>query len=388
MSHDSSWPQEARSALDVVQQVDRVYGPQLPHLRRAGLVLARYGDPRPFLDAKKALTLALAALQALPSPEACAPITSMKASISLWRKVAVARQAYETQLTCHPHAAEFLWLLEEAIVGHRWARRALRRVGLVCRGGAVRFLRRLPAAPAAALEPYCAYRRYALIVQAGLCAGCAAYLAGEGVPAIVQRATLAMRQMWFDSLPLQPAWLMAVPIPEVQAVGALACAGWIRPQIRLYPSVRAALGIAGDPRTVLLERLAGDVFEAFHAGGNTPDAWVKHVRRVVDQTRRMQPKRSLTRAPEAGLESRHTRRKPTQPAPSMLEEWYAKQEARQRLEALIPQAGLSPREAEVLLLQRAGLTHAQIASTLGKAKGSVKQWTFRVHKKLRNAAGL
>jgi DNA-binding CsgD family transcriptional regulator len=312
----------------------------------------------------------------------------MKASISIWRKIAAARQDYETQLTLHPHAAEFLWFLDEAITGRRWARRALRRAGLVCRGGAVRFLRWLHAAPAAALKPYFAYRRYEWILQAGLCAGYAAYQAGEDVSATVQRATLAMRQMWFNSLPLQHALLMAVPIPEVQAVGALAFAGWMRPQIRLYPSVRAALGTAGDPRTVLLKRLGGDVLEAFHAGGRTPDEWVQHVQRLVDQTRQTQPKRGLDHAPEVVLESLNARREHKQHAPSVLEEWYAKQEALQHLEALIPRAGLSPREAEVWSLQCAGLSHAQIASKLGRAKGSVKQWTSRAHKKLRKAAGL
>ena len=131
-------------------------------------------------------------------------LTYMKARISMWQKVAAAQQAYETQLTVHPHAAEFLWFLDEAIVGRRWARRALRpRPGVSWRCSAVS----TPAAcvPAAALAPYFAYRRYELIFQAGLCAGCAAYQAGEDVPAIVQRATLAMRQMWFDSLPLQHA---------------------------------------------------------------------------------------------------------------------------------------------------------------------------------------
>ena len=57
-----------------------------------------------------------------------------------------------------------------------------------------------------------------------------------------------------------------------------------------------------------------------------------------------------------------------QHAPSELEEWYAKQEALQRLEAFIPRAGLSPREAEVWALQCAGLSHRQIASKLGKKK--------------------
>jgi len=197
-----------------------------------------------------------------------------------------------------------------------------------------------------------------------------------------------MRRMWFDTLPLQNALLMAVPISEVQAMGALAFAGWIRRQIKLYPSVRAALGTVEDPRTVLLKRLGGDVLEAFRAGGSTLDEWVKHVQRLVDQTRRTRPKRGLNQAPEFVLESHHAHREHKQHAPNVLEEWCAKQEALQRLEALIPQAGLSPREAEVLALQRAGLSHRQIASKLGKKKGSVKQWTFRAHKKLRKAAGL
>ena len=90
--------------------------------------------------------------------------------------------------------------------------------------------------------------------------------------------------------------------------GALAFAGWMRRQIRLYPSVRAALGTVGDPRTVLLQRLGGDVLEAFHAGGSTLDEWVKYVQRLVDQTRRTQPKRGLNHAPEFVLESHHAHR--------------------------------------------------------------------------------
>ena len=67
MSQDPSCPQEARSALDSVHQVDRLHGPQLPHLRRAGLILARRGDPSPFWKPKDALELALADIQELLS---------------------------------------------------------------------------------------------------------------------------------------------------------------------------------------------------------------------------------------------------------------------------------------------------------------------------------
>src|SRR5262249_7448172 len=155
-----------------------------------------------------------------------------------------------------------------------------------------------------------------LILYAGLVAGCRACQAGATVPEMVECATLAMRQMWFDSLPLQNAWLMAVPIPEIRAVGALASAGWIRPQIKLYPSVRAALGTEGDPRTVLLKRLTGDVFKAFHAGGKTPGEWVKHVQRSVDRVRRKQSTKLLDYAPEHVLERAEGHRQTRQHAPN------------------------------------------------------------------------
>ena len=119
-------------------------------------------------------------------------------------KVAAAQQAYETQLTVHPHAAEFLWFLDEAIVGRRWARRALRaRPGVSWRCSAAS----TPAACRASGSTCALLRVSAVRVNLPGRALCRvrSVPSRRDVPAIVQRATLAMRQMWFDSLPLQHA---------------------------------------------------------------------------------------------------------------------------------------------------------------------------------------
>ena len=162
--------------------------------------------------------------------------------------------------------------------------------------------------------------------------------------------------------------------------------GFMRPHIRIYPSVRLALGKEGEPRTVLLERLPEYILEAHRAGATETSELLEHVRRLVDQNRRTLAKQSLHNAPEPMLERLAAHRSSKQHAPSELDDWHAKQELSQRLDALLPRAGLSPREAEVLSLQCEGLSHAAIASKLGIKKGAVKQYTNRIKKKFQRAA--
>ena len=206
-------------------------------------------------------------------------------------------------------------------------------------------------------------------------------------PALFRRVADAMRGVLLGELPDIFARGLHSPYAFEVEGAALSMAGKVRPGIRIYPSVRKALGESGEPRTVLLGRLPAYVLEVHQTGARGVSELLQGVRRRVDQTRQTLAKRPLHHLPEPMLEKLEGQRHETQHAASELEEWYAKQEYLQRLDEIIPRAGLSRRQAQVQELIRAGLSHSDISSQLGIALGSVKQHTFRAYRKLRKAAG-
>jgi RNA polymerase sigma factor (sigma-70 family) len=206
-------------------------------------------------------------------------------------------------------------------------------------------------------------------------------------PALFTYAADAMRAA-LGELPAVVARDLHSPYAFQGEMAALSLGGYARPHIRLFPSVRRALGDTGEPRTVLLERLPGYIAEASRGGARDICELLESVGRLFNQTRRTQAKRSLHHAPEPVLEALEGHRQKKQHAPSALEEWYAQQEALQRLDALILHAGLSPRQIEILSLVRAGLSHSDIAFQIGINRGTVKQHIHRAQAKLRKAARL
>jgi DNA-directed RNA polymerase specialized sigma24 family protein len=209
--------------------------------------------------------------------------------------------------------------------------------------------------------------------------------AERGFYGILTEAVAAMRAVMFESGPEIAGRGMNLSFPGFCEDAAVNLSGWARPQIKMFPSVRQALGEEGEPRTVLRKRLPEYALQAHSAGAREPSELLEHIRRLFNQTRRTQPKRSLHNASESMLEGREAYRNRKQNAPSALEEWYAKQEALQRLDALIPRAGLSPREAEFLSLSRSGLSYSAIASHKGVKVGTVKTVMFRAKAKLSKA---
>lgn len=194
------------------------------------------------------------------------------------------------------------------------------------------------------------------------------------------KALEAMRAAPQRLLPELVTAFLASPYSFQREATAISVAGHLRPFIRMYPSVRQVLGQYGEPRAVLLERLPADVLEAHAKGARSGSELLASVRRLLNQVRREQPENAL----HLTLEPTSDRREGDHPG--ALEEWAAK-EAAQRLQSLIPCAGLSPRESEYFLLHLRGLSYSTIASQKGVAVGTVKTTMFRAVHKLRNAAG-
>ena len=206
-------------------------------------------------------------------------------------------------------------------------------------------------------------------------------------PGCFTAATAAMRAVLLEDLPDIFARGLDSPYEFERIGAALSMAGKVRPAIRMYPSVRKALGESGEPRTVLLGRLPADVLEAHRAGARGVSELLQGVRRLVGQTRQTLAKRVIRPLPEPMLERLEGQPHHTPYAVNELEEWYAKQERLQDLNKRILRAGLSRRQEEVLALRRAGYSHADIAAQLGISLGAVKQHAFRGSGKISNADG-
>jgi len=309
----------------------------------------------------------------------------------VWRAYFDGVQQYETHANRGTSALEFYMLLIRAIAMRRHYRRyLLQRFHFDVR----RNVRRGPKRPGTytsydlmlCTEGVALFNLYEGVFLACLRAVSEAQEERKDLLTTLREAVTAMRHTLFKSMAEFIARMLASSVPWMQAEAMIKLAGYMRPHIRMYPSVRRALGEEGEPRTVLLERLAEYILQAHHAGAREPSELLESVKRLVNQIRRLQHKRSLNNAPEPILEGLEAQRTSKQHVPSELEEWHIRQEAIAHLDALIPHAGLSPREAEVLSLQRAGLPYTAIASQLGITKGSVKKFTNRIKKKLRLAA--
>jgi hypothetical protein len=317
------------------------------------------------------------------------PLAShVKHQVGIWRIFRRGQKQYETHANhAHP-AVELVTHLGEATYWRRVYRRYLRqRFGILASSRGFDGLSTSRSfspdemdemTTAVAMYLFCDTKFYACLLSA-----CAAQACGADTHGIVTAALDGARAVLgaFSSLVAQ---IMASPRARQRDEAILSMAGVLRPHLRMYPSVRWALGQTGDPRTVFLERLPDIVWQAYCAGARDMSELLESVRRLVNQVRRKQSKKTLHHTPEPVRE--RLAGHPHQKNPGELEEWVARQEALQHLDALISRANLSPGEAEFLALHRRGLSYSAIASQKGVVVGTVKTTMFRAYVKLRNAA--
>jgi DNA-binding CsgD family transcriptional regulator len=314
----------------------------------------------------------------------------VKQYVEIWRIFERGRTQYATHAThAHP-AVELVTHLGEAIYWRRVYRRYLRqRFGILVssRGFDARSRSRQfrpgeigDMTTAGEVYLFCEAKFYASLLNA-----CAAQSCGADAQGIITAAVAGARCV-LEALPSLVSQMIGSPLPWQRDEAILSMAGALRLRLRLYPSVRSALGQIGDPRAVLHERLPEFIWQAYCAGARGMSELLEAVGRLVGQVRRKQSKKSLHYTSEPMLERREAHRQRTQQTPSELDEWVAKQEELQRLGEGIQRAGLSPREAEFLSLSRSELSYSAIASQKGVVVGTVKTTMSRAYKKLRKIA--
>jgi DNA-binding CsgD family transcriptional regulator len=321
----------------------------------------------------------------LDPPTPLAPHVKQQGGI--WRIFERGRKQYAMHANhAHP-AVELVTHLEEAIYWRRVYRRYLQqRFGILVssRGFDARSRSRQfrpdeidAMTTAVMMYLFCEAKFYASLLNA-----CAAQSCGADAQGIITAAVEGARYV-LEAFPSLVSQMMGSPVDRQRDEAILCMAGVFRPHLKIYPSVRSALGKTGDPRTVLHERLPEYIWQAYCAGARGMRELLEAVRRLVNQVRRKQFKKPLHHASEPVLERLEAHRQSKQQTPSELEEWVAKQEEPQLLDEASTRAGLSRRQAEVWELIRAELSHSAIASQLGIGLGSVKQHTARIYKKLR-----
>jgi DNA-binding CsgD family transcriptional regulator len=316
------------------------------------------------------------------------PVASQVASeAAIWEAYRPAIARYQQQVSLDAPAWEFLKLLGDADKRRDYCAFLLTRFGIDAQQGIYHNYDALsPSDKPKALSALLDYWNQQAIVHSCLRAVGTAQQAGHDLQRTLQAAVLAMREAVFDGIAQQSIWLHTVANSARPEVTTRMLAGWVRPQIRMYPSVRSALGAEGEPRTILCERLPAYVLEAHREGARETGELLESVRRLINQSRRTQRKRSPNNAPEPILERLEARRTSKQHAPSELEEWHIRQEVSQQLDALIQCTPLSPREVEFLSLSRSGLSYSAIASQKGIKVGTVKKVMFRAKERLSKTA--
>jgi DNA-binding CsgD family transcriptional regulator len=182
----------------------------------------------------------------------------------------------------------------------------------------------------------------------------------------------ALRAMWHvfqrESVLLAGFGLNMPPASPWQETATWTVAGWARQQVRLYPSLRAALAKDGDPRTVLLTQLPAAVVQAWHTEARQdPRHLLRAVQRIIGQARRRPPR------------SRRARPPVLDPVAAASAQWAA----HQQLTDLAERAPLSRAERTMLMLRLQGMKYRDIATTLGCSMNTVRKTLSRCKAKLR-----
>ena len=195
-------------------------------------------------------------------------------------------------------------------------------------------------------------------------------------------AVTAMRRAMFESTIESTANRIVSEDPLESRDATMQLAGWVRSQIRLFPSHRAVLRTASDLHTVFSGILPELVSSAYRDNGGPPSELLQTVRRRVDQLRQRSPRRGR---PPQHDSKRDTIEASKQHPAATLEDWQAQEELRLNVKQLTVDAKLSPQEARVLDLRVDGQKFKDIAADLGVTLGTVTQQFYRAQKKLKKS---
>ena len=232
------------------------------------------------------------------------------------------------------------------------------------------------------------------MLLAGLQAlGGSQHLEGKAGSECMQAAVDAMLAL-LQSAPLCHGTLMESPFEYQQEQGMLSVAGWAATQISLEHNRRLRHALAHDDIAVNAPRMSEFPTLCEQLPAHTYEAWYQEGWSTLAELRTRIASSMEQDGVALGLTAHLTPdslRQAQQELSSWgsntsLEEFAARQEVSQRLDEAATRAGLSPREAEVLALQRHGLTQAQIGEQLHLPRTTVKTYRERVAEKMYKAA--
>ena len=219
------------------------------------------------------------------------------------------------------------------------------------------------------------------------------HLEGKAGSECMQAAVDAMLGV-LEALPLFTGTLMESPFEYQQEQGMLSVAGWAATQISLEHNRRLRHALAHDDIAVNAPRMSEFPTLCEQLPAHTYEAWYQEGWSTLAELRTRIASSMEQDGIDLGLTAHLTPdslRQAQQELSSWgsktsLEEFAARQEVSQRLDEVATRAGLSPREADVLALQRHGLTQAQIGEQLHLPRTTVKTYRERVAEKMYKAA--
>ena len=219
------------------------------------------------------------------------------------------------------------------------------------------------------------------------------HLEGKAGSECMQAAVDAMLAL-LQSAPLCHGTLMESPFEYQQEQGMLSVAGWAATQISLEHNRRLRHALAHDDIAVNAPRMSEFPTLCEQLPAHTYEAWYQEGWSTLAELRTRIASSMEQDGVALGLTAHLTPdslRQAQQELSSWgsntsLEEFAARQEVSQRLDEVATRAGLSPREADVLALQRHGLTQAQIGEQLHLPRTTVKTYRERVAEKMYKAA--
>jgi DNA-binding CsgD family transcriptional regulator len=191
-----------------------------------------------------------------------------------------------------------------------------------------------------------------------------------------------MIQALYDSLEQYSSEGMSANVHEIIEWATALSAGQIATQVNRQ--VNSRLRRAYEDDKALNGALPGATLQAWHmrSQDNTLEDLRKQILRLLEQDG-LERQREDRLSPKSLHSLNYTMEE--QSFSSSLEDWRARQEVSQELDALIADAGLSPLEFNVIQLTREGLIEQEIAERLNVKVGTVKKAKSRAKEKIRGA---
>jgi DNA-binding CsgD family transcriptional regulator len=219
--------------------------------------------------------------------------------------------------------------------------------------------------------------------------------AGKDLPSILEEAVAAMRNVLCQSVLMFMRRMMFLPDPEIQTAVLVQLSAWAATQItlknhpgggnRLTEALLAEIRTRGEagqsPFSLLLKVLPTNVYQAFAKPWGTLQELRNTIVALIQKDIT-----GHTLQEHVSPESLHKAQQEIadwDTLTSSLAAWRAMEEVRQELDRVSQQAGLSPREAEVITLRRQGLTQKQIGIHLTVPRDQVKIHEKRATQKMR-----